>query len=174
MMKKLILAGLFLSSLFGNSLEDRVKILEEKVSKLEKKLNIVNNNQKTLKRNIVNNTALKCDKLKLVKYSYEYEDSGFIRSYNFKYTIKNEYDKPIKYIFASVGFIDNDEIKMLEDYVKKTITIKPHQEKVVKTNYLIDDGSLSETLKDTPKEKMRTEFKIFKIKFSDGTILKCN
>jgi len=172
-MKKLLLSALFLSAVFGNTLEERVKLLEEKVINLEKKLNIVNNNQKTLKKNISENTILKCNKIKLINYSYDYENGGFIKSYNFKYTLKNDYNKSIKYIYASIGFIDNDEIKLVEDYIKKSIIITPNSKIIIKNNYLIDTDTLSETLKDTPKKDIKIEFKPFKIIFKDNTILKC-
>jgi len=173
-MKKIILSTLILSVVFANTLEERVKILEQKVAKLEQKLNIVDNNQKTIKKDITENTILKCNKIKIVKYSYDYENSGFIQAYNFKYTVQNDYNKSIKYIYASISFIDNDEVQMVEDYIKKNVDIKPHSQMVIKTNYLIDSGSLGETLKDTPKKDVRIEFKPFKIKFSDNTTLNCN
>ena len=173
-MQRLLLIGLSTISLFALSLEDRVKILEEKVAKLEKKLNVVDKSQKDLKKNIVDNVVLKCNKMELVDYSYSYNDSGFLQSYDFKYKIKSKYKQPIKYLYASISFIDNEHTKLLEDYIKKDVIIKPNETKIIKTNYLIDNGSLAEYLKDTPKKDLKLEFKVFKIEFQDGKIIKCN
>ena len=173
-MKKILLIGLSTISLFALSLEDRVKILEEKVAKLEKQLNIVDKSQKDLKQNIVDNVVLKCNKMELVDYTYSYNDSGFIQSYDFQYKIKSKYKQPIKYLYASISFIDNEHTKLLEDYIKKDVIIKPNETKIIKTNYLIDNGSLAEYLKDTPKKDLKLEFKVFKIEFQDGKIIKCN
>ena len=173
-MKKILLVGLSVISLCALSLEDRVKLLEEKVAKLEKKLNVVDKSQKDLKKNIVDNVVLKCNKMELVDYSYSYNDSGFLQSYDFKYKIKSKYKQPIKYLYASISFIDNEHTKLLEDYIKKDVIIKPNETKIIKTNYLIDNGSLAEYLKDTPKKDLKIEFKVFKIEFQDGKIIKCN
>jgi len=173
-MKKIILLGVLFSAVFATSLEDRVKLLEEKVSKLEKKLNIVDNSQKKIVKNINDSFVPKCNKLKLVDYSYKYEDSGFFKSYNFNYQIKNEYKKPVVYIYAGVNFIDDEGTELLENYIKKHITIKPNEIKTIKSNYLIQADSLAEYFKDTPKNELKVEFKIFKIKFSDGKEIKCN
>jgi len=170
-MKRILLIGLSTISLFALSLEDRVKLLEEKVAKLEKKLSIVDKSQKEIRENSV---ILRCNKLKLVDYSYKYNNAGFISSYDFKYKIKNEYKQPIKYVYASIAFIDNEDTNLLEDYIKKDIIIKPNETKIIKTNYLIDNGSLAEYLKDTPKKDLKVEFKIFKIEFQNGKTIKCN
>jgi len=173
-MKKLLIAGIVLSSsLFATSLEDRVTALEKRVAKLEQKLNMVDKTQKTIKKDITNSTVLKCNKVKIVKYDYKYENNGLTQSYNFTYTIKNTYNKPIKYLYASISFIDNNHVKMVEDYIKRSITIEPNQTVTVKTNYLIDEGSLGETLKDTPKQDVHVKFKPFEIDFADGQVLEC-
>jgi hypothetical protein len=62
---------------------------------------------------------------------------------------------------------------MVEDYIKRSITIEPNQTVTVKTNYLIDEGSLGETLKDTPKQDVHVKFKPFEIDFADGQVLEC-
>ena len=173
-MKKFLIIGLSTISLFALSLEDRVKLLEEKVSKLEKKLNIVDKSQKDFKKNINDKIVLKCNKMELVDYSYSYNDSGFLQSYDFKYKIKSKYKQPIKYLYASISFIDKEHTKLLEDYIKKDIIIKPNETKIIKTNYLIDEGSLAEYLKDTPEKDLKLEFKIFKIEFKNGKLIKCN
>jgi hypothetical protein len=172
-MKNFLLLGVLCSIVFANTLEDRVKILEEKVAKLEQKLNMVDKTQKNLKQDIANSTVLKCNKLRIKKYSFEYLDSGFIKNYDFKYVLENDYNKTIKYVYAQISYFDNNHIQMVEDYIKKSIVIKPNQQVTVKTNYLIDEGGLAESLKDTPKKDIRIEFKPFEIDFEDGQILKC-
>ena len=173
-MKKLLLAGFVLtSSLFATSLEDRVNALEKRVNALEKKLNIVNKKQKELKKDIVENSIPKCNKLKIKNYSFKYINNVLVKSYNFKYVLENDYNKTVKYVYARISYIDKDKVQMVEDYIKKSIRIEPHQQVTIKTNYLIDEGSLSETLKDTPKKDIKIEFKPFEIDFEDGQTLKC-
>ena len=172
-MKRIIIAGLLISGLLGNSLEDRVKILEQRVTKLEQKLNIVNTTQNKIKKNISQTTILKCNKLKFVHYSFDLDNNGFTKSYHFKYTLKNNYKKTIKYIYATIGFVEKkSESKLLEDYIKRDVVLSPNQSKVINTNYLIDD-SLSEELSNTSKNNIRIDFEPIKIKFTDGSVLKC-
>jgi len=183
-MKKILLFSLLTTTIFASSLEDRVKVLEEKVNTLEtqikqltslkKDVKKVKESQTNITKEIQKGIILRCDKLKLLTYNYRYDDAGLIKSYTFNYKLKNDYNKSIRYIYASIKFTDNEDSTLVEDYIKKTILIKPSQEVNIKTNYLVDEGSLSEYLKDTPKKELKVEFKPFTIEFSDGQKLRCN
>jgi len=172
-MKKIILSGLLLSVVFASSLEERVKILEEKVAKLEQKLNMVGQTQKTIKQDISNGVILKCNKLKLVKYSFDYYNNSLTSGYNFTYVIKNNYKKPITYLYAAITFSDNNHIQMVENYIKQSVNIEPNKTATIHTSYLLNDDSLGEALKNTPKKDIRVQFKPFEVDFKDGKILKC-
>jgi len=174
-MKKILLGGLLLiSNLFSSSLEERVSILEQKVKVLEEKLKVVHKSQTKIVQKMDQGIIKQCDKFKLLKYNYSYDDSGIIQSYKFTYKFKNNYTKSIKYIFGGVSYLDQYHSKLAEDYIKRDLFVKPNSTIVITTNFIIDEGSLALKLKDIPKSNLKAEFKVFTIEFSDGTTLECN
>ncbi len=162
----LLILFILISSLFASSLEERVSNLEKRVANLEKQLKVQNNI-------IENNQITNCNKLKIVKFDYKYNNAGMIQSYVMSYTFKNNYKKPVEYIYVNIEISDNEDTVLLEDYVKKSIIIKPNQSIKISTNYIFEDDSLAAYLKTTPKSKIHLTINPYLIKFSDNTTIKC-
>ena len=164
-MKNLILLFFIISGLFASSLEERVSKLEKRVSNLEKEINKQN-------KIIVSSSINNCNQLKIEKFDYQYNNAVMIQSYTLNYIFKNNYKKPIKYIYANIEISDGNDV-LLEDYIKKDITIKPNKTVKISSNYVFESDSLAAYLKTTPKNKIHFTLNPYIIKFSDNTTLKC-
>jgi len=181
-MKKLLLAGIVLSgSLFASSLEDRVNSLEKRVTQLEQKLNKTEQvQQKIVKKqeNLVVNVAqtrtMSCAKIKIVGFDYQNTNIGLDKGYKFTFNIKNEYNKTITNLNVMIGMIDDEDNTLVQEHlIKDELNIKPKQTVRVIDTYIINDD-LASYLGETPKSKIKLDVKPLKIKFSDGTTLKCS
>ncbi len=165
-MKNILILFFLISGLFASSLEERVSNLEKRVSILEKQLKI----QNTI---IKDDTINTCNNLKIVKFDYQYNNAVMIQSYTLNYVFKNNYKKPIKYIYVNIEISDNEDDVLLEDYIKKSIIIKPNQSVKISSNYMFESDSLAAYLKTMPKNKIHITLNPYVIKFSDNTTLKC-
>ena len=181
-MKKLLIAGLVLSSsLFASSLEDRVSALEKRVQQLENRLNKTENvqekivkKQKNLVVNVAQTRVMSCAKIKIVAFDYQKENIGLDKGYKLTFDIKNEYNKTIQNLNIMIGLVDNENDTLVQEHlIKDNVNISPKQTKQIIDTYIINDD-LSSYLGDTPKNKIKLDVVPLKIKFSDGTILKCS
>jgi hypothetical protein len=178
-MKKLLI--LLVSSLaFGLSLEDRVSQLEKEVKLLKEQISKINSSQKELKtfknnvqKEIQKGVLLTCQNLKLTDFKYRYND-GFYKTYDLFYTIKNNYKKEIKFIKAYITIKDKEDDTLIEDFIKRDVSLKPNKTVTIKTNYTIDfEAGLSQYLKTTPLKNLDLIFKPSVIIFKDNTKIKC-
>jgi hypothetical protein len=117
---------------------------------------------------------LSCNKIKLVKFTYKY-NGGYMPSYDLYYTLKNNYKKTVTYLTGGISIYDNEDNNLIEDFIKQNITLKPNQTITLHTNYTIDTQvGLSKYLKETPLKDLTVKLKLWNIKFSDNTKIKCN
>jgi len=167
-MNRLLLLLLFVTTIFANSLEDRIKKLEERVSILEQKLNSVHKSQ----QNIVEaETINSCSKILLKNYHIDFLNLGFIKKYRFNYLLENNYKYGIKYIYATINFYNKDA-ELLENVIKRDIKLSSKKTANIETYYLIND-TLSESLHNIPSNQIRVEFKPIKIVFDNNRVVKC-
>jgi hypothetical protein len=181
-MKKLLLAGIVLSSsLFATSLEDRVSALEKRVAQLEAKVDKTEKvQQKIVKKqeklvvNVAQTRVMSCSKIKIVDFDYKNTTIGLDKGYKFTFNIKNDYNKTISKLDVMIGMIDNEDDTLVQEHlIKDNLHIAPKQTTIVNDKYIIND-SLSEYLGKTPKSQIKLDVRPLKIKFSDGTTLKCS
>ena len=181
-MKKLLLAGIILSSsLFASSLEDRVDSLEKRVQQLENRLNKTETTQQNIvkkQENLVVNVSqtrtMSCAKIKIVAFDYQNTYIGLDKGYKLSFDIKNEYNKTIKDLDVMIGMMDKEDDTLVQEHlIKDNVNILPKQTKTVVDTYTINDD-LATYLGETPKSEIKLDVKPLKIKFSDGTSVKCN
>ena len=181
-MKKLLLAGLVLSSsLFASSLEDRVNALEKRVAQLEQKLNKTEEVQQRIvkkQENLVVNVAqtrtMSCAKIKIVGFDYQNISIGLDKGYKLTFNIKNDYNKTITDLNVMIGMVDNEDDTLVQEHlIKDNLNIAPKQTITLTDTYVINDD-LAAYLGDTPKSQIKLDVRPLKIKFSDGTTLKCS
>ena len=175
-MRKIILLIAFIcSSLFANSLEERVAKLEKEVELLKKELNKSIASQKELsdfQKKLVEDRG-SCNRLKLVKFNYSY-DNGFYKGYKLFYTLKNGYKKEIKFLKAYITIKDKEDNILIEDFIKRKLFLKPTQTATIETYYKIDfEAGLSQYLKDTPLKNLEIIFKPSFIIFKDNSKISC-
>ena len=188
-MKKIVISGLVLATtLFGSSLEDRVSNLEHLVNILNNKVNVLeqklqkteNEQQKIVKKqqnlvvNVSQSRVMSCGKIKIVGFDYKNVTIGLDKGYEFTFNIKNEYNKTITNINVMIGMVDDEDDTLVQEHlIKDDLNIAPNSVAVVKDSYVINDD-LAVYLGETPKSKIKLDVKPLKIKFSDGTTVKCS
>jgi len=181
-MKKIVIAGLVLvSSVFASSLEDRVQSLEKRVQQLESRLNKTENvqqnivkKQQTLVVNVAQTRVLSCGKVKVVGFDFSSTTIGLDKGYQFTFKIKNEYNKTIQNLNMMIGMIDNEDDTLVQEHlIKENLNIAPKTVAEVKDTYVINDD-LAPYLAETPKDKIKLDVRPLKIKFTDGTTVKCS
>ncbi|MBF0233442.1 MAG: hypothetical protein HQK65_10455 [Desulfamplus sp.] len=151
------------------SLEDRVKILEKKVSQLEMILK-ESSEAKTHKAKVIKKNTN--SKLKLTDWSYSYEKGEISDYYEIYYFLSNSYSKSIKLIDGSIQFKDLLGERIYGIKITPDLKIQPG--KTVK-----DGGSFSinqfinsqSRMKEMSKEDIVVELVVRKLVFSDNSIL---
>jgi len=189
-MKKILVLIIGAVFLFGAAREDLNKKLdeliatvmqlkkqtqsqEERIKKLEKALKI---QKMTIAKNIQNekNSAVmrNCKGIKVEEFYDEYVDN-MIPYYNLKYRLKNTYPEKIVFIQGYVFAEDSDGVKILQDFVKRDVSLSSKESILIKKRHLLNND-LEKYLKDEDVKKLRIYFKPVKIKFADGNVLECN
>ena len=181
-MKKILLASIVLvGSLFASSLEDRVSALEKRVAELEKKLNkteqvqqkIVQKQEK-IATNVSQTRVMSCGKIKVVGFDYKTTTIGLDKGYKFTFQIQNNYKKTITALNVMIGMVDNEDDTLVQEHlIKDKLNIAPSQTQTLTDTYVITDD-LATYLADTPKSQIKLDVVPLKIRFSDGTTLKCS
>lgn len=178
-MKRLFLIGIITTGLFANSLEDRVKILEQKVAKLEQVVYDLNKTQKVIQKDTKKTLKIakavnKCNGLKIVDFDYKSTTIGLDKGYILTFKIKNNYKSAIKNVDVMIGMIDNEDTTLVQEHlIKENVNIEPNKTKIVTDKYLINDD-LSKYLAQTPKKDIRLNVQPLSIILKNGQIIKCN
>jgi hypothetical protein len=170
---RIVLIFLF-TTLFAANLDQRVAKLEKEVKELKSKIDKLLNAQTNIETTIKKSSLSSCNYIQIVKFDYIYHN-GFFENYDLFYTIKNNYNKTISYLKANIVIKDKDDNTLIEDFIKRDITLSSQKTSILKTNYKIDsEVGLSSYLRTTPKKELLIQLRPIVVKFSDGEVIKCN
>jgi len=140
-------------------LEEALKIQQAQNKKIEKKIKTVS-------------SANQCRDIEVSNFTDSFTD-GMIPYYDLSFDLKNPYSKEIVFIEGNLFAEDSDGVKILQDFVKRDVSIKPGEKTAIHKKHIINND-LEKYLKDENPENLRIYFKAIKIKFADGKILECN
>jgi len=173
-MKKIFLGVIFITSLFSMSIEEKVKLLEQRVSKLEQVVFDLNKTQKIIKKNQSKKNVNKCNGIKIVDFDYKNIMIGLDKGYLLSFKIKNNYKNNIQNLNIIIDIIDKDDNTLVQEHlIKKNVNIKSQQLKTVTDRYVINDD-LSIYLGKTSKKDIKLNVKPLSISLENGEIIKCN
>ena len=112
------------------SLETEIKNNKKEIEQLKKLLNIQNNkiekSKENVKKEIVKDIRIRsCDEIKVLSLTYTYENDFVDSYYQLKFKLQNTYPKKIVFLEGDLYAEDKDGVKLLQDFIKRYITIKP-------------------------------------------------
>ncbi len=191
-MKKFLsicLAGAFLFAANANNddINKKLDLLLQKIEQLEKKVDKKDQEIETLKKEIQQQQqeiktqqqetkkqfAIKsCNKLKVISLRYKYHGE-VIPYYDLDIKIKNTYPAEVTYIQGSLYAEDKDRVKILQDYIDRSVDMKPGEVIEIKKKHIISD-EMEKYLKDEKPEDLKIYFEPSRVEFKNGQRLECN
>jgi len=173
-MKKIFLGMIFITGLFSMSIEEKVKLLEQRVSKLEQVVFDLNKTQNVIKKTQSKKVINKCNGIKIIDFDYKNIMIGLDKGYLLSFKVKNNYSTEIQDIDVMISMIDNEDNTLIKEHLLKNgVSIKPNQIKIVNDKYIINDD-LATYLGKTSKKDIILNVKPISITLSNGEIIKCN
>ena len=156
-----------------NELEKKIDKKDEEINKLKKeikqqKVEIKKQEEKTQKQFAIKS----CDKLKVINFKYKYHPE-VIDYYDLEITIKNTYPEEVTFIRGSLYAEDKDRVKILQDYISRSVDIKPGEIIVIKKKHIVG-SELERYLKDEKPNEIKVYFEPSRVEFKNGQKLECN
>ncbi len=109
--------------------------------------------------------------LKLVKWSYVTRKGDYSDYYQITYTLRNDYDKPIKLIDGSIGFHDLLGERIYGIKMDKDVKIAPKKEATFKGDYSINQFiNQQNRMREMARDDVVAKVDIRKIVFADNSI----